>query len=285
MVTPFNRDGSLDLMALDDLVDQQLAAGINGLVPCGTTGEAATLSPDERYEVIARVVKRVNRRVPVIAGTGSNCTRSTIEGQRRAQAAGADCGLVVTPYYNKPTPEGLYRHYCAVAEAVNLPILVYNVPGRTACDLKPEVMQRLRDVPSILGIKEATGDLDRIVPLRQVRPSWSILSGDDATTCPFVLLGGDGVISVVANVLPKETVTMVAAARSGDALQARHWASMLRPLIGALFLEANPIPVKAALALQQRLQESYRLPLCPMQTETRSRLREILRSGGWLPSA
>ena len=282
LVTPFNRDGSLDLPALDALVDSQMAAGINGLVPCGTTGEAATLSAQERDQLIARVAQRVSGRGAVIAGTGANGTAASIENQRRAKDVGATHGLVVTPYYNKPTQEGLYRHYCAIVEAVDLPLIIYNVPSRTACDIKPETVVRLAKVPRIVGIKEATGDLDRLAPIRAANEHFALLSGDDATTCPFVLMGGDGVISVVSNVVPAEMVTLVQAARAGRSIEARQQHNRLRALIAALFIESNPIPVKAAMALQGHIQETYRLPLCEMRPENRPHLSDVLRAGRWI---
>ena len=282
LVTPFNRDGSLDLVALDALIDAQIDAGISGLVPCGTTGETATLTAAERDQVVSRVVTRVNKRISVVVGTGSNCTVSTVENQRRAQALGADYGLVVTPYYNKPSPEGLFRHYSAVAEAVPLPLLVYNVPSRTGGDIKPDTMHRLRAVPHIVGIKEATGDLDRVAPLRRSNAAWSLLSGDDGSTCAFVLMGGDGVISVLSNAAPADMVALVNAARAGNLVQARQHQARLRGLMAALFLEANPAPVKTAMALQGRVQEVFRLPLCELQPANRAALSEVLRAGGWL---
>ncbi|MEE8408503.1 MAG: 4-hydroxy-tetrahydrodipicolinate synthase [Myxococcota bacterium] len=283
LVTPMNRDGSIDTGALDALVDGQLEAGVDGLVPCGTTGESATMNAEERQRVIARVVNRVNNRVPVVAGAGSNNTAGAIEHQKRAKETGAPVTLVATPYYNKPTPEGLYRHYSALLEAVDIPILLYNVPGRTACDMKPETVERIAKLGGIVGIKEATADLDRVAAIRAVTPeSFAILSGDDGTACAFVLLGGDGVISVASNAAPKEMVSMVHAALDGrvDATRKEH--DRMRPLFEALFFEANPIPVKAALAMQKRIQEAYRLPLCEMATDTRARLETVLRCGGWL---
>ncbi len=282
LVTPMNRDGSLDLGALDALVDEQLAHGIQGLVPCGTTGESVTLSAEERTTVIRRVVERVRRRVPVVAGAGSNSTALAIEAQRRAADTGATCALVVTPYYNKPTPEGLYRHYAAIAEAVDFPFVLYNVPGRTGCDLKPPTITRLAALPQVIGVKEATGDLDRVGALRAAcGPELQLLSGDDGTACAFTLLGGDGVISVASNVAAAPMVEMIDAARAGRVDEARRVHDQLRPLFAALFLESNPIPVKAAMAIQGRIQETYRLPLCPMAAESRARLVEVLEAGGW----
>jgi 4-hydroxy-tetrahydrodipicolinate synthase len=283
LVTPMNRDGSLDLGALDALVDAQLASGIVGLVPCGTTGEAATLSAAERVLVVGRVVKRVAGRAAVLAGTGVNSTAETIEHQKRAREAGATHGLVVTPYYNKPTPEGLYRHYAAVAEAVDLPIVVYNVPGRTACDLKPDTLARIAGIPRVVGVKEATADLDRVTLIRRsTPPGFALLSGDDGTACPFVLLGGDGVISVVSNLLPAETARMIAAALDGRVAEARDAHHALRDVIAALFFEANPIPIKAAMAMKGVVQECYRLPLCEMGADNRKKLEAVLKAGRWL---
>ena len=283
LVTPMNKDGSLDLGALDALVDAQLAAGISGLVPCGTTGEAATLNASERVQVIARVVERVSGRVPVVAGTGVNSTAESIEHQKRAKAAGATHGLVVTPYYNKPTPEGLYRHYAAIAEAVDLPIVVYNVPGRTGCDMKAESVARVAGLARVVGVKEATADLDRVTTIRRgTSPSFALLSGDDGTACPFVLLGGDGVISVVSNVLPAETAAMIQAALGGEVEKAKALHHRLRDIIAALFFESNPIPAKAALAIKGAIGEHYRLPLCEMGAENRKRLEAVMRAGHWL---
>ncbi len=283
LVTPMNRDGSVDTGALDHLVDAQIEGGIGGLVPCGTTGESATLSALEREEVITRVVKRANGRVPVVAGAGANATAVAIEHQKRAAGTGADCALVATPYYNKPTPEGLYRHYAALLEAVDFPIVLYNVPGRTACDMKPATVGRVAELHGVVGIKEATADLDRVAAIRALTgDDFVLLSGDDGTTCPFVLLGGDGVISVASNVAPGDMVTMVRAALNGEVAEARAAHGRMRPLFEALFFESNPIPVKAALAMAGRIQEHYRLPLCEMGAGSRSRLETVLTAGGWL---
>ncbi len=282
LVTPFNQDTSIDFAALDAMVDQQVGAGIAAVVPCGTTGEAATMTVSERDQVIKQVAKRAAGKCIVVAGTGSSCTRDTIDNQRRAQALGADCGLVVTPSYNKPMPDGLQKHYMAIAEAVDLPILVYNVPGRTGCDIKPDVMRRLADVPTIVGIKEATGELARISTLRDIRRDWAILSGDDPSCAAFMLMGGDGVISVASNVLPREMVTLCEAALRGDAVTAREHHRALIPLFEALALETNPLVVKAAMALQGRLQEIYRLPLSALAPGNHKILEQTLREHHWL---
>ncbi len=278
LVTPFNNDGSLDLGALEALVDWQLEAGIEALVPCGTTGEACTLSDAERAQVIACVAKRAAGRVPIVAGTGSYSTQLTLHHQRQAQEAGATVGLVVTPYYNKPTPEGLYRHFSSIAEANSLPVVVYNVPSRTGCDLGPAVLLRLANHPNIVGIKEATGELDRVQAIRSGAPHLALLSGDDGSACAFTLMGGDGVISVAANVAPVQVGQMIRFARAGNLTQARALHSQLRSLFEVLFLESNPIPVKAALAWQNRLGEHYRLPLCALSPEPKRRLHEVLNA-------
>ncbi len=283
LVTPFNADGSLDLGALDALVDAQLEGGIDGLVPCGTTGEAATMTAEERVTVIRRVAKRAGGKVPIIAGTGTNDTRESIEHQKRAKDAGATHALVVTPYYNKPTPEGLYRHYVAVTSAVELPTIAYNVPGRTGVDLKAETVCRIAELPGIVGVKEATADLDRVPVIRRGTPkTFSLLSGDDGTTCPFMLLGGDGVISVASNVAPKDFTDMVHAALDGKVERARELHQKMRDLFVALFWESNPIPVKAAVAAQELIGEHYRLPLCEMSAEPRRKFLAVVRAGGWL---
>ena len=283
LVTPMNRDGTLDAGALDVLVDLQLSAGINGVVPCGTTGESATLTTAERDTVLSRVVKRVAGRVPVVAGTGSNNTASTLDNQRRAKDLGATHGLVVTPYYNRPSPEGLFRHYTAIAEGVDLPIIAYNVPSRTGGDLKPDILTRIARIPGVQGIKEASGDVTRVSAMRAAtEPNFTLLSGDDVTTCPFILLGGDGVISVASNLVPREMCELVNAALAGQVADARRRHNAMRELFAALFIESNPIPVKAAMAMQGRLQEAYRLPLCELRPAHREQLQTVLRHGGWL---
>jgi 4-hydroxy-tetrahydrodipicolinate synthase len=283
LVTPMNKDGSVDFGALDALVDAQLAGGIKGLVPCGTTGEATTLNGAERAQVVSRVAKRAGGRVPVVAGTGSNSTAETIEHQKRAKDAGATHALVVTPYYNKPTPEGLFRHYTAVAESTDLPIIVYNVPSRTGCDVKPDTLARLAGIPRVVGVKEATADLDRVTLIRRTAPQgFALMSGDDASCCPFVLLGGDGVISVSSNLLPAEMVAMITAALEGKLDKARAGHHALRDINLGLFVESNPIPIKAAMAMKGMLKEHYRLPLCEIQPDNRKKLEAVLKGGGWL---
>jgi 4-hydroxy-tetrahydrodipicolinate synthase len=285
LVTPFRQDLSIDFQRLDGLVDFLLEQGIDGIVPCGTTGESATLDPQEQEEVIRAVVTRVGGRVPVIAGAGTNATQDAIALAQRAEAAGADAILSVTPYYNRPTPEGLYRHFRALADAVALPLILYNVPGRTGCNLDASTVRRLAEVPTIIGIKEASGNFSQIMELIRTRPDgFLVLSGDDSFTLPLLALGGDGVISVVANEAPREMRTLVQAALAGDFATARHWHYKLLPLMNANFLETNPIPVKAALALMGLVEENYRLPLCPPDDATRSRLKDILQQLQLLPA-
>ncbi len=277
LVTPMNDDGSIDFGAIDALCDLQLEGGIDGIVPCGTTGEAATLSAAERARVVERVAVRVSGRASVIAGTGTNSTAESVEHQKRAHGAGATHSLVVTPYYNKPSPEGLYRHYAALAEATPLSVIVYNVPGRTGCDIKPELLARLAGLPGVVGVKEATGEIDRVVTIRALAgPRFAIISGDDFTACPAALLGGDGVISVLSNLLPRRVATMMKAALGDEVERARALHHELRDLVAAMFIEANPMPIKAALAIRGLIKEIYRLPLCPMRQDNKDALAKIV---------
>lgn len=261
LVTPF-RDGELDERALRDLVERQIAGGIDGLVPCGTTGENVTLSHAEYVRVVRVVVAQANRRVPVVAGSGTNSTRHTIELSHAACEAGASGLLLVVPYYNKPTQEGLVRHYRAVAEAVPLPSLVYNIPGRTGIDLSLATLGRLVDVPSIVGVKEATGNVLRSAEIAaEFGDRFTILAGDDALTLPVLAVGGHGVISVVSNVSPGDVARVVRLFREGDVAGARALVQRLRPLVDAMFVESNPGPVKAALAMLGVIAPELRLPM------------------------
>jgi 4-hydroxy-tetrahydrodipicolinate synthase len=276
LVTPFS-GGEVDLPGLTTLLEWQIEQGINGLVPCGTTGEAPTLSWEERLDVLAQCVKVASGRVPVIAGTGTNNTEATIAFTCAAQAFGADAALIVTPYYNKPTQEGIYRHFEAIARKVRIPIIVYNVPARTGVDLLPETIERLARIPTIIGIKDATGDLSRPSPLSSaLGPRFVQFSGHDATCFGFNTMGGRGTISVVANVAPRLCVELHDACRAGDHHTARAIHHRLRPLIAALELESNPIPVKYALHLALGLSADVRLPLTPVQPETADAIREAM---------
>lgn len=284
LVTPFREDG-LDLPALHRLVEQQIAGGVNGLVPCGTTGEAPTLDLDEHATVIAETVKAAAGRVPVMAGIGSNDTRTAILNAERAVAAGASGLLATAPYYNKPSQEGLYRHFRAIAEAVDSEVCVYNVPGRTAVMVEPETIARLAHIPNITCVKEATGDMvvaSRILALCGDR--FSLLSGDDLTTLPFIALGGHGCISVASNVVPARMSRLVGASLAGDLPTARAEHLALFPLFRMLFVETNPLPAKTALALMGTMEERFRLPLCEMRPDTRARLAALLGEYGLLPA-
>lgn len=281
LVTPMRADGSVDNDALARLIEFHVDAGTDAIVAVGTTGESATLDEKEHCAVIARVVDLVKGRIPVIAGTGANSTSEAISLTRCAMHAGADACLLVTPYYNKPTQEGLYLHHKAVAEAVAIPQILYNVPGRTACDMLPETVERLAGISNIVGIKEASGDLNRLAEIRQLcGDSLDCYSGDDETGMEFMLQGGQGVISVTSNVAPQAMHDMCAAALAGD----RDRASALNePLLGlhrALFLEANPIPVKWALYEMGLIPEGIRLPMTPLSDEFKAPLRDAMRQAG-----
>ena len=276
LVTPFRGD-IVDEEALRRLVDEQIRAGIDGFVPVGTTGESPTVSVEEHIRIIKIVVEETRKRVPVIAGTGANSTREAIELTREARAVGADGTLQVTPYYNRPTQDGLYRHFKAIADAASLPIVVYNVPGRTACDLLPETMARLCEVPSVVGIKEATGSAQRAAQIiSRVGDRMVVLSGDDATAFPLYALGAHGCISVVSNVAPADMAAMWDAAVAGNWNKARELHYRLFPLSEGLFIEANPIPVKAALAMMGKITDEIRPPLYPMTGANREKVRKIL---------
>ena len=276
LVTPFRGD-AVDEEALRRLVDEQIRAGIDGFVPVGTTGESPTVSVEEHIRIIKIVVQETRKRVPVIAGTGANATREAIELTREARAVGADGTLQVTPYYNRPTQDGLFRHFKAIADAASLPIVVYNVPGRTGCDLLPETMERLCEVPLVVGIKEATGSAQRAAQIiSRVGDRMVVLSGDDATAFPLYALGAQGCISVVSNVAPADMAAMWDAAAAGDWKKARELHYRVFPLSEGLFIEANPIPVKAALAMMGKITDEIRAPLYPMAGANREKVRKIL---------
>jgi 4-hydroxy-tetrahydrodipicolinate synthase len=282
LVTPF-RDGSVDERALHDLVDAQIAAGVDGLVPCGSTGEAATLSHAEHRRVIEVVVAAARGRVAVLAGTGSNSTSEALALTLHAKEAGADGALLISPYYNKPTQEGIVAHYAHVAREAAFPLVVYNIPGRTASNILPSTFPRLAEIEQIVGVKEACGDLGQISRLvASVPESFDVLSGDDALTLPILAIGGKGVISTASNVVPSEMVELVRAFRSGDVARARAAHYRLLPLFDALFTETNPIPVKAALALRGVVGDEIRLPLTPVTGPNRERLASVMKDLGLL---
>jgi len=281
LVTPMSGDGAIDNRALDELLEFHIASGTDGIVPVGTTGESATLNHDEHCAVIRRVVDRVAGRIPVIAGTGANATSEAIELTRCAMEAGADACLLVTPYYNKPTQEGLYRHYKAVADAVPVPQILYNVPGRTACDMFPETVERLAGLPNIVGIKEATGDPARSKEIAErCGDRLDVFSGDDAVAREIILGGGKGVISVTANVAPAAMHAMCEAAIQGDAERALALDGPLLGLHRDLFLESNPIPVKWVLGEMGLIPRGIRLPLTPFSDEFQPRLRQSMIQAG-----
>ncbi len=284
LITPFAADHAVDYPALAGLLDFQLENGTDALVVCGTTGEAAAMSYEERLRTIEAVVRHVDGRIPVIAGSGSNNTESAIALSRDAVLAGADALLVVTPFYNKATPKGLVRHYTAIADAAEKPVILYNVPSRTGVKCTAEVYAALAEHPNIVGVKEAGGDLALVQKTRELCPEdFSIWSGNDDETAPMMLFGGKGVISVAANVMPREMHELASACLSGDFVNAGKMQLSLRKLCEALFWEVNPIPVKTALAMMGRCQEVFRSPMCEMEPENREKLEGVLREYGLLP--
>lgn len=280
IVTPF-KNNKIDENALANLIEWHIAEGTNAIVPCGTTGESSTLDYDEHYRVIEITVDVVNGRIPVIAGTGANSTDETIMMTKKAKEMEADAVLLVTPYYNKPTQEGLYRHYKKVAETVDIPIILYNVPSRTGVNLLPKTVARLAEIKNIVGIKEATGDMKQVSEvIRLCGERITVLSGDDFTTLALLALGGKGVISVSANVAPQDVSTMCRAWEQGNIEEARRLHFKLEPLNQAMFIETNPIPAKTALSMMGKIQEELRLPLCPMSDENKEKLRKTLINYG-----
>lgn len=277
LVTPF-KDGAVDEERYRQLIEWQIEQGIDGVVPCGTTGESATLSHEEHREVIRICVDQTKKRVPVLAGAGSNNTKEAIELTRYAKEAGADGALLITPYYNKPTQEGLYQHFKAIAANVDLPFILYNVPGRTGTNMLPCTLARLfKDVPQIKGVKEATANLCQISEiLEQCGPDFQVISGDDFTVLPLLSLGGCGVISVVSNIIPKQMSELCAAFAAGDVAKARELHFGMQGLCRAMFMESNPIPVKTSLAMMGKITLELRLPLVPLTQEHNDTLRQCL---------
>ena len=281
LVTPMHTDGSLDWAALASLVDWHIEQGTHAIVAVGTTGESPTLNVTEHLEVIRKVVDQVNGRIPVVAGTGANSTREALELTQAAKEAKADACLLVTPYYNKPTQEGLFLHHQYIAARVAIPQILYNVPGRTAVDMLPETVARIAKLDNVVGIKEATGDMDRLKAVRALVPEgFVLLSGDDATACEFMELGGHGEISVTANVVPKAVAQMCEAALAGDYAKARAIDAPLQALHNNLFLEANPIPVKWAMAAMGKMGEGIRLPLTPLSEGHHNALADAMSAAG-----
>jgi 4-hydroxy-tetrahydrodipicolinate synthase len=283
LVTPMFEDGSVDWDNLDALIEWHIEAGTAAIVPVGTTGESSTVAIPEHCEIVKRVVLAVNGRVPVIAGTGANATSEAIELTAAAKGAGADACLLVTPYYNKPTQEGLFRHYEAIAKAVDIPQILYNVPSRTACDMLPETIRRLSEIDQVVAIKEATGDLSRTLEILELCGSdMPVYSGDDASACDLMLNGASGTISVTANVAPAQMAAMCKAAVAGEQDEANRLNETLLALHADLFLEANPIPVKWALFEMGKIEKGIRLPLTELSAEYHEAIRSALRQAGIL---
>lgn len=284
LITPFREGGAVDYEALGTLVESQVTGGVHGLVPCGSTGEAATLSHEEHAQVVRAVVEMARKRLPVIAGTGSNSTAEAIRLTKEAERAGADGALLISPYYNRPPQEGIFRHYEAVAAATKLPVLVYNIPGRTSSNVLPETMARLAKIPNVVGVKEASGSMTQIQEiLATCGRDFAVLSGDDAMALPIITAGGTGVIAVTSHLVPERFVKMALALREGRLAEGRAEALALLPLIQALMtLDVNPIPIKTALAMRGVCREEFRLPLVPMEAGPRERLRAVLQSHGLL---
>jgi 4-hydroxy-tetrahydrodipicolinate synthase len=279
LVTPFTGDGAVDEAGVRRLARRQIEAGIHFLVPCGTTGESPTLTDDERARVVELVAGEAKGRVPVLAGAGGYDTKEVIHAARRMQAAGANGILSVTPYYNKPTPEGLYQHYRAIAEAVPLPIVVYNVPGRTGCNVDPATLVRLSGIPNVVGVKEASGNMTQMCDVcRAVPEDFLVLSGDDVLTLPLMSVGGRGIISVASNEVPAEMAAMAEAAERGDYAAARGIHNQLHALMMVNFIESNPIPVKTAMAAMGLLEENFRLPMVSPRPESRAKILATLQA-------
>ncbi|MGI9430684.1 MAG: 4-hydroxy-tetrahydrodipicolinate synthase [Myxococcota bacterium] len=282
LVTPF-RDGQVDERALEELVEIQIAAGVDGLVPCGSTGESATLSHAEHARVVEVVVAAARGRVRVVAGTGSNSTREATMFTQQAKEAGADGALLISPYYNKPTQEGIVAHYAAIAAETAFPLLVYNIPGRTASNILPATMARLAEIDQVVGVKESCGDLDQIAELISMVPEdFTVLSGDDWASLPLLAIGGHGVISTSSNIIPTDMVELVRSWRSGDPARAKDVYYQVRAIFNVLFSETNPIPLKTALALRGLITDELRLPLTPMSQAGKERLQVVMKEYGLL---
>jgi 4-hydroxy-tetrahydrodipicolinate synthase len=279
LATPF-LNGNVDEKRLGDLVEFHIANGTNAIVSCGTTGESATLSHDEDHALTEFVIKKVNKRIPIIAGTGSNNTTEALFLTEEAKKDGADAALIVVPYYNKPTQEGMYQHYRKIAESVDIPIILYNVPGRTGVNMLPETVVRLSKIPGIVAIKEASGTVDNTMNILRAIPDFTVLSGDDALTYPMMALGARGVISVAANIIPSKVAAMCKLMLEGNFYEARNIHYECLNLFGAMFYESNPIPVKAALHMMGLIGEEVRMPLTTISDANRERLRKVMQEAG-----
>jgi 4-hydroxy-tetrahydrodipicolinate synthase len=283
IITPF-KNGQVDEKKLRELIEFQIKNGSSGIVPCGTTGESATLSFDEHDRVIEITIEQVKKRIPVIAGTGSNSTEEAVMLTRHAAKAGADASLQVSPYYNRPTQKGLYEHFKAIAEAVDIPIILYNIASRTGVNIEPETIAKLaRECKNIVGVKEASGNLDQMSRIKQLcGEKFALISGDDSLTLPVLSIGGTGVISVVANIVPRDVADLVSEFEKGNIKKAQQLHYKLLPLVKAVFLETNPIPVKASMGLLGMCEPDLRLPMCPMSPENLEKLKKALKEYGLL---
>jgi 4-hydroxy-tetrahydrodipicolinate synthase len=281
LITPFTRTGALDEAAVRSLAKRQIDAGVHFLVPCGTTGETPTLSPEERRRIVELCVAEAKGRALVLAGAGGYDTQEVIHAVKEMERLGVQGILSVTPYYNRPTPEGLYQHYKAIAEKTSLPIIVYNVPGRTGCNIDPATLARLATIPNIAGVKEASGNITQMAEIcRSVRADFIVLSGDDAITLPLMAIGGRGIISVASNEVPAEMVHLVEAAERGDYATARRWHEKLLPIMQINFVESSPGPVKFAMAAMGLCEEAYRLPIVPPRPASQEKILGVLRDLG-----
>lgn len=283
LITPFNEDGSVDFDAFRDLIENQIAQGISGILPVGTTGESPTLTHKENLKVVEEAIKIAAGRVPVIAGTGSNSTSEAIEMTKIAKEMGADASLQVVPYYNKPTQEGIYQHFTAIADECDLPIIVYNIKGRSGVNVETDTLMRLAEHKNIVGVKEASGDLAQMMDVINRKPKdFCVLVGDDNIIFPFVALGGDGVISVISNILPGKVEKLIDLTKKGKIEEARELHYELLPLCKGMFIETSPIPVKCALSMLGKCKEIYRLPLCKGKESTREEVKKLLVEAGLL---
>jgi len=282
LITPF-KDGKIDFESLGKLVESQYKAGVDGIVPCGSTGESSTLSHEEHEIAVEFCVKAAKGKMKVLAGTGSNSTDEAIRLTKSAEAAGCDGALVVSPYYNRPTQKGLYLHFKAVADAVDIPIILYNIAGRTGVNITPETMDKLaKDCKNIIGVKEASGSLDQMSAIKSLIPDFELISGDDALTLPLLSIGGCGVISVIANILPKETAALVKAFNKGNISEAQKIHYKLLPLVKTMFVETNPIPIKTAASLLGLCSGDLRLPMCEPEDANKSKIKKALKDFGLL---
>lgn len=278
LITPFNEDGSIDFDSYRDLIEDQIKQGISGILPVGTTGESPTLTHKENLEVVEFAIKVVNGRIPVIAGTGSNSTSEAIEMTKIAKDMGADASLQVVPYYNKPTQEGIYKHFTAIADNCDIPIIVYNIKGRTGVNVETDTLLRLAKHKNIVGVKEASGDISQMMDVINNKPKgFCVLVGDDNLIFPFISLGGDGVISVISNILPGKIEKLIKLTKESKLEEARALHYELLPLCKGMFIETNPIPVKAALSILGKCKEVYRLPLCKGKDSTRETIKQLLK--------